>query len=165
MVSNSWKLFKYVTAAHHLGTTAVQDATTSRIQPDIPKLFPPQHSRSSRTQPPFHKISFLTDCRHSKLHAFCYVRHVTAAMTNTSNVPTSEFWRLSVRMQRGQELKCQGHTIPSYSVLRRDVPHTAGTAGQCDCSYVQDLITAQTLLCVHHDLWQQNRTLISPVYV
>jgi hypothetical protein len=91
-------------------------------------------------------------------HTFCYVRHVYAALTNTSHVPKSEFWRLSIRMQRGQELKCQGHSIPSYFALPRDVPHTAGTASQCVCSYVQELIAAQQLLCVYRDLWPPKKS-------
>jgi hypothetical protein len=76
--------------------------------------------------------------------------------------PRSEFWRLSVRMRRGQELKCQGRSIPSYFAIRRDVQHTTGTASQCNSSYVQDLITAQQLLCVYLGLWQQTSTWISP---
>ena len=38
VVSISGKLFNSVKAASHLGPTTVQDATTSRIPPDIPKL-------------------------------------------------------------------------------------------------------------------------------
>jgi hypothetical protein len=149
---------KRVKVASHLRSTAVQDVTTSRITQFTTHAHPSY--QSSSIQSSLHIISFLTHC-HSKLHTFRYVRHVKASMTKHFTCPhVGSSDSLSVRMQKGQELKCQGHSIPSYFALRWVMPHTARTAIQCDCSYAQDLITAQQLLLVYHGFWQRNRAWI-----
>ena len=137
-----WKPLKRVMAASHVVPTAVQDATPTPIQPSV------------RT------LSFLMHC-HSKLHKFRY--HVMSEITNLSRISTSEFWRYLCSHANGSRVEM---SRSFYSVLFRVTPQCAAYhANGRPFSLTFTLgnsFTAQSLLCVYHDLCQHNLTRISP---